>query len=744
MDFNINKMELLKTTVISLMLTFLAELYVSIIENTTRLSQVGKLVSLRKLIEFFTLEQCIIFFIIIFMAIYLYYNPDLRNKIGEFIYKYRYPLALALLVVLVLFEINGSSIGAWDQPIINSTHQSLLGSARSTQSDEWRIFTPFTLSQYLNDFSYFSSIPRASPTDMFAIYGAPIWTILMIFRPFQIGYLFLSPAKGLSFYWISRLIALLLVSFEMGMLITNRNKTLSLAYAVMITFSPVVQWWISVNALVEMLIFGQLAVLLLYHYMKTKDYRKRLIIALGFAISLGGYIFTIYPAWQIPLGYVFLFLAIWVFLDNYKDFEFNKLDIGFALLSLAIVGAGGLYFLHTSSDTIEIVRNTLYPGGRHFIGGLDSSQFKGETGFLQSLCNYINSIFYPLNLDSAFSSTSGISRLDSFFYDFFPVPLILYLFITFVEKNRDKLLNCLIIVYILLSVLSIFVFPEYVYKITFISNTIQRRLILALSLLNVLILFRSLSLLRINSNNRHVNNIKNNSQILALISIAIAVAVFFLSTSNGFGIIGKSLFIPVSIVSISILGISLFIIFKSSDNKYANLFLVMCILISAMGGGLVNPIESGIGYYDLEPVQFVEGLVEENPNANWIVVGEREMQDMFIAAGAHTITSVNTYPDFEKWEKIDPGHKFEDVYNRYAHMNVNLSANESSKFERVPGREDIISLTLNVNDLEKLNVTYIESEQDLSEYSNENVEFEKIYSYRNLKIFKVNYLDNNY
>ncbi len=741
MDFNINKMELLKTTVISLMLTFLAELYVVIIENTNSLSNAGKLLIHGKLNQFISLNECLIFFIIIFMAIYLYYNPDLRNKIGEFIYKYRYPLALALLVVLVLFEINGSSIGAWDQPIINSTHQSLLGSARSTQSDEWRIFTPFTLSQYLNDFSYFSSIPRASPTDMFAIYGAPIWTILMIFRPFQIGYLFLSPAKGLSFYWISRLIALLLVSFEMGMLITNRNKTLSLAYAVMITFSPVVQWWISVNALVEMLIFGQLAVLLLYHYMKTKEYRKRLIIALGFAISLGGYIFTIYPAWQIPLGYVFLFLAIWVFLDNYKDFEFNKLDIGFALLSLAIVGAGGLYFLHTSSDTIEIVRNTLYPGGRHFIGGLDSSQFKGETGFLQSLCNYINSIFYPLNLDSAFSSTSGISRLDSFFYDFFPVPLILYLFITFVEKNRDKLLNCLIIVYILLSVLSIFVFPEYVYKITFISNTIQRRLILALSLLNVLILFRSLSILSIN---KHVNNIKNNNRILALISIIIAGAVFFLSTSNGFGIIGKALFIPVLIVSISILGISLFIIFKSSDKKYANMFLVMCILISAMGGGLVNPIESGIGYYDLEPVQFVEGLVEENPNANWIVVGEREMQDMFIAAGAHTITSVNTYPDFEKWEKIDPDHKFEDVYNRYAHMNVNLSANESSKFERVPGREDIISVTFNVNDLEKLNVTYIESEQDLSKYSNENVDFEKIYSYRNLKIFKVNYLDNNY
>ena len=741
MDLIISKIDLFKTTIFSLLLTFLAELYVVIIENTTRLSQVGKLVSLEKLIELFSLEQCILFFIVIFIAIYLYYNPDLRNKTGEFLYKYRYPLTLALLVFLVLFEINGSSIGGWDQTIINNTHQSILGGARSTQSDEWRVFTPFTLSQYLNVFSYFSSIPRASPTDMFAIYGAPIWTILMIFRPFQIGYLFLSPAKGLSFYWISRVIALFLVSFEMGMLITNKNKTLSLAYAILITFSPVVQWWISVNALVEMLIFGQLAVLLLYQYMNTKDYRKRLVIALGFAISLGGYIFTLYPAWQVPLGYVFLFLAIWVLLDNYKNFEFNKLDIGFALLSLAIAGAGVLYFLHMSGDTIEIVRNTLYPGGRQFIGGLDSSQFKGETGFLQSLCNYINSIFYPLNIDSAFSSLVDISRLDSFFYDFFPVPLILYLLITFVEKNRDKLLNCLIIVYILLAVLSIFVFPEYVYKITLINNTIQRRLILAFSLLNLLILFRSLSLLRKDSINRHVNHIKNNTRILALISIAIAGSVFVLSTSNGFGIIGKGVFVPISIISISLLGFSFFFIFKSSEKEYANLFLVMCIIISAMGGGLVNPIESGIGYYDLEPVQFVEGLVEENPNANWIVVGEREIQDMFIAAGAHTITSVNTYPDFEKWEKIDPDHKFEEVYNRYAHMNVNLSAEESSKFERVPGREDIISVTLNVNDLEKLNVTYIESEENLSKYSNDDVEFEEIYSYKRLKIYKVNYLD---
>ena len=43
MEHDINKMELFKTTVFSLMLAILAELYVVIIENTNSLSNAGKL-----------------------------------------------------------------------------------------------------------------------------------------------------------------------------------------------------------------------------------------------------------------------------------------------------------------------------------------------------------------------------------------------------------------------------------------------------------------------------------------------------------------------------------------------------------------------------------------------------------------------------------------------------------------------------------------------------------------------------
>lgn len=41
-------------------------------------------------------------------------------------------------------------------------------------------------------------------------------------------------------------------------------------------------------------------------------------------------------------------------------------------------------------------------------------------------------------------------------------------------------------------------------------------------------------------------------------------------------------------------------------------------------------------------------------------------------SGASVINSTNTYPDLEKWSKIDEEGKYEDVYNRYAHINVEI------------------------------------------------------------------------
>ena len=716
-----------KISIISLVLTFLAEFYIVILENFDKLSDIGSFSAINHALNLFSAKHCILLFAIAFIFSYIWKNEDLRSKIGNFTYKYRYLLALTIFLMCVLFEIHGSSFGMWDEILGGKPHQTLLGMVRPIRSDEWNVLTPLALSQYFSNFAYFSPIPRASLTDMFAVYGTPVWNILIIFRPFQIGYLFLSQAKGLSFFWMGRLIALLLVSFEMGMLITGKDKILSLSYALLLTFSPVLQWWFAVNYIAEIFIFGQLFVLAIYYYMNTRNYRKRFVLSLLFAFAVCGYAFALYPAWQIPCGYVFLFLALWLIWDNHENFFHSKKYLILIALSFLLVGISIGYFFSMSASTIEIVRNTIYPGSRQFYGGC------GLEG-LRMLSDYIVSPLLPLNYDITLIP-SNINLCEAArIYDFFPVPLILYFAVNFIEKKRDKLLNLLFVLYVFLGIFFVAGFPPFLSKITLLSQTVPTRMVLAFHLVNLLMLFRSMALFK-DSENKYLS-IRNNDLILILISVFISLLVFLSSNFTAFEFFTLKFFICLSVFLIALLSISIFLIFKSQDDKYKNCFLIAFIFIALMSGALVNPIESGISYYDLEASQFAADIVQENPNTTWIVLNPVK-GNSFLPLGSHTINSINTYPDLDRWHQFDKNNKSLDDYNRYAHIFIKLSKKDSTSFAFE--RDDMFNVTLNTNDLKELNVNYIVSDEDISEFSTENVEFDEIYKNDKLRIHKVDY-----
>lgn len=717
-----------KISIISLVLTFLAEFYIVILENFDKLSDIGSFSAINHALNLFSAKHCILLFAIAFIFSYIWKNEDLRSKIGNFTYKYRYLLALTIFLMCVLFEIHGSSFGMWDEILGGKPHQTLLGVVRPIRSDEWNVLTPLALSQYFSNFAYFSPIPRASLTDMFAVYGTPVWNILIIFRPFQIGYLFLSQAKGLSFFWMGRLIALLLASFEMGMIITRKDKTLSLSYALLLTFSPILQWWFAVNYIAEIFIFGQLAVLAICHYANTRDYRKRFIFSILFAFSVCGYAFALYPAWQIPCGYVFLFLAIWLILDNHEDFFNSKKDLILIALSFLLIAAGIGYFLTQSIDTIEIVKNTVYPGTRQNFGGwlLDG---------MRKLCDYIVSPLLPLNYDITLIPDNINLCEAARIYDFFPVPLILYFIINFIEKKHDKLLNLLFVLQVFLGIFFVFGFPPFLSKITLLSQATDTRMVLAFNLMNLLMLFRSIALFN-ETSNKHLSRIRDNNLILILISVLISLLVFLSSNFTRFEFFTLKFFLCLSVFLIGLLSISIFLIFKSGDGKYKNYFLIACIFIALMSGTLVNPIESGISYYDKEASQFAADIVQDDPNATWIMINPIK-GNSFLPVGARTINSINTYPDLDRWHKFDKNNQSFDDYNRYAHIFIKLSKDHRTSFALV--NADMFNVTLNTNDLKYLNVSYIASDEDISDFSTENVEFDEIYKNEKLRIYSVDY-----
>lgn len=73
-----------------------------------------------------------------------------RKQAAEWIYQYRFALAFILLILLVSFKMNGSSMGCWRVFLGDAPTGVLLGGPRAVRSDEWGTLTPLCFRQQYN------------------------------------------------------------------------------------------------------------------------------------------------------------------------------------------------------------------------------------------------------------------------------------------------------------------------------------------------------------------------------------------------------------------------------------------------------------------------------------------------------------------------------------------------------------------------------------------------------------------
>ena len=288
--------------------------------------------------------------------------------IAEKIFEKRWTIGAIFIVIFTVLEIHGSSISFYADILAHpELSDIILGKYRPIRSDEWAVFTPLAFSQYFTNFSFVSDIVRAAPTNMFMTYGQAVWHPAIIFRPAQIGYLFFDAGSGLAFFWMGRLVILFLVSFEFARLILNTGKKLSVIYAIMIAFSPLAQWWWSVNSIAEILAAGQGVVVCWKLYLENFQDRKRFFYLAGFLYAAGVFIFGIYPAWQVTFGYVFLLCLIAVSFQEKNSLQSLWRDKIFWLAGFVIMLAPIIHAVYISRDMIELQMVTEYPGRRFTI-----------------------------------------------------------------------------------------------------------------------------------------------------------------------------------------------------------------------------------------------------------------------------------------------------------------------------------------------------------------------------------------
>ncbi|MDK2936172.1 MAG: hypothetical protein PWP62_1180 [Eubacteriaceae bacterium] len=692
-----------------------AELFFQLIENKLGMNQLFK--PSGEWFESLKLKRMLAM-TVLFAGVLLTLIAKKRDQILAQLYQKRFLVAAVFLVICVIFELSGSSILYWQYYFDHSkAYEALIGVARGVRADEWAVNTPMALSQYLNvsgAFPYFSETIRGALTDVFLVYGQPVKNLAVIFRPFQWGYLFLDSARGLSFFWAGRLIALFMVSFETGMMISRSNKKLSLIYGVLIAWAPIVQWWFAVNGLVEMLIFGQLAILMTKQYIETKQYRFKILFALVFFISAGAYLFTFYPSWQISLAYILLFFFISILIENRGIIQLYPKDwlLLSGLLMVFIVGVA--LILLKSSETIELVMGTVYPGSRFETGG----------GQLYRFFLYPGNLFFATSRALPYGNSSELSM----FFDFFPMGMLLSLWILFKEKQKDIFLSLFLILLLVLSSYCIFTWPGILAKITLLSNIQPYRVSLAVGLINILLLIRSLALLQ--------------TELSCKMAVGIA-AVMALFMAIGAMIIYNGYINTLMLgVIFCVLAISFFAILCFKKAIGQNLLLGIVMFIAFVAGMFVNPLNQGLDViYD----QDIFGLISQvnaEQNGLWIVDSESgggyPIINLPIMAGAATVNSTNVYPDLERWRLLDPGGNYNDVYNRYAHISMHLCDEEEIKEKFVLDSADLFTVNLTLADLKTLNVTYVLSKRDLSGLNGAEVTLNLLGSENGFNLYKVN------
>lgn len=644
------------------------------------------------------------------------------------IYKYRFYIAGIVLIYAVLMGYSGSSIGIYNdiiQPNNREIYYSpIFGDSRTIRTDEWAVNAPSFVSQCVdpngNNYSYYHDSLRGTKTEMFSQLNQPILDILSIGKPFTLGALILGASRGYSFLWTASIIALLLVSFEFCMVISKNNKLASLLGMLLISFSASTQWWQCYNIFT----WGMLAIVLFDKFMLTKKFSTKILCSIGIFISGISYIFYFYPTWQVPYGYIYLAVLIWVIIKNWKEYKINKKDILLIIAIILAIGAIlGIYFVK-SADALKLITGTDYPGKRFETGGKE----------IKTIFSYVYSIIFPYKIDTI-GNPCELSSMISFY----PIPMLIaliYLVRNIKTKKHFSFLIPMLIISIVYSIFMVFGVNEMFAKITLLYMTPAGRLAVPLGFSQILLIVYMLG------NFTKEDIILKNEIIKKAGTVLASISIMYIALKTDMNILQNHPMYIYICGLILVYGIYQIVNINEEKNKKRLIMLLMPVAI--LTGATVHPIQKGISVLTDKPVaQKTQEIVSQDKENNlWICDSTNFMTNNYLlASGAKIINSTNLYTNFDLYKTVlgeEESQKPEVryVYNRYSHINMEITEDKND-IELV--QQDSIKISLTSEKIRELGVKYILTTRDLDQFDTEDVKYQKIYDEDGMIIYHVEY-----
>jgi len=677
---------------------------------------VSRLLTLRSLYRVMLISVVIFYLMIHFIVkIKVFY---------DMVFRYRYVIASLLFLFLLVNKIHFSSIGQYDiyiQTGMGSRYVApLFGYPNAIRSDEWLVTTPVQLSAQFDPEPYgrFNYIARGTATENMPN-GVALNLATLAF-PMSIFYIF-GAEYGVSARWVGTLIMTFMVAFEFTYIISGKNRLLAAVGAGLIAFSPFFQWW----SYIYFITSGLGALVCFYYFINTDTRIKRLLFSFGLAIFASQFIVTLYPAWQVPAGYLYLSIIIWMIVQSKDNIKKLKLyDYSCLGLSIALIAGVVVTYLYNAREYLEAISNTVYPGAREILGGgLPVSTFMERT-ILGGVFGYVE--------NSQFVFGTNVCEFGGMF-TLFPIPILFTVFIMIKKRMFDAFSIILIAFSAVMSTYIFIGWPEWLARPAMMTYSSPNRASDVLVLAQLFLLIRVMSVF-----SKVPEPEKNRFYKIPLIAsvitgICLIIVIIILSASTYTEGIDTVYYI------IAFFGLTLIIysIFDFQRNQV--IFKLAClymIIISSLTWFNIHPINKGLDAIYSKPLYAKVSELAVNNDEKWISLQGIVGSSYLIASGASTISSTNIYPNLELWRKLDPDGIYEHIYNRYAVVTIEMTTGETSFEIFTP---DHLNIHFSYNDLEKAGVKFIHTAVPIDSHG--NVELTMLYNEGEAIIYSVSYND---
>lgn len=555
-------------------------------------------------------------------------------------------------VISVLFQVHTSSVYMWNN-YHGQEHQQeglLAGRPEAIRSDEWLVKTPSIFSQSYHEYQDENENigDEKSPLAM----SLPVKSLTTVFRPQMWGYFIFGAERGFVFEWNFMAVSLFIGTFLCLMLFTKNQFALSLIGSIWLYFASYTQWWFSsVSGILMSFMFMIVGGIYLLCSKK-----KASILAGGiiFLFSTINFFLFLYPPYLIPLLYIAAGIALATAFKE-RDSILNKhvLPIRLAgiLCVIAIGSLIGYIFLREIGDTITAVGNTVYPGNRTSEGG--------TMDILWVLSGY----FTFLIRDSSFPAVLGNTSEASNFILLSPliVPLAVY-GVQIKKIQLGPLHIALGIIILVLGAWMIIPFPEILRNILFLDRVFERRALLGLGIAD---LFFSMSLISLVQREKILTK-----KILAIWWTICTLFMMFW----GITLFHESDFLNIPTIILVSAAISSFLCLLTAKKFLTAILSGMFILFPTM---IINPISTGVNVFEDEELS---QMISDHPAATWAVYGNSNYANLLKAYGADVFNGVKYLPEDTLLRTLDPEGTYTFIYNRYAHISLQIPDPASELF----------------------------------------------------------------